>query len=174
MKGVIVKCIEELIMSAAGKQIWIQILEKSGFTKHQIFLPGTDVADESVIKIIGSTCEVTGKSQQEVFDLFGEYWINVYNPKLYGHYFNQIKSARELILKLNEIHKATTSNMEGARPPRFEFEHVSEKQIVVKYISHRGLIDIYISIVKGMAKKFNEKIGIEKISNEQVRLIFQK
>lgn len=174
MKGVIVKCIEELIVSSAGKPIWTQILEKAGFSKHQIFLPGSDVADADVLKIIESTCAITQKSFQEVIDLFGDHWINVYTPRMYGHYFSQLKSAKELIFKLNDIHVATTRNIEGARPPKFEIEQISDKVLMVKYISHRGLIDIYISIVKGMARKFNEKIEIEKISPEFVKLTFDK
>lgn len=60
-------------------------------------------------------------SMEQLMEAFGEYWSTVYGPNIYGAYFSDAKSARELLLNLDHIHEVMTKSIKVARPPRFRY-----------------------------------------------------
>lgn len=172
MKGAIVQCLGDLATSNFGKDKWEQSLETAGLSKASFFIPVQNVDDEKVLKIIASLCKVAGISSVQAADAFGDYWVNVYAPKLYGSYFKGANSSRELLLKMDEIHGSVTKNIPNALPPRFEYEWKDNKTLIMKYKSNRGLMDILIGLVRGVGKYYKEDLKITKLSNDKLQIIF--
>jgi len=73
---------------------------------------------------------------------------------------------------MNEIHKKTTRNIEGAEPPHFELSWKGDKILIMKYKSKRGLIDLAVSILKGVGIYFKEDIKVRKISDDEIEVVF--
>ena len=172
MKGAIVQCLGDLVKSNFGNDKWEQSLEIAGFSKTSFFIPLQNVDDEKVIKIIESLCKVANISPAQAAEAFGEYWVNVYAPKLYGSYFRGINTSKEFLLKMDSVHDSVTKNIENAHPPRFEYEWKDQKTMVLKYKSKRGLIDILSGLVKGVGKYYKEELKVTKLSNDKLQVIF--
>ena len=172
MKGAIVQCLGDLAKSNFGNDKWEQSLEKAGMNKNSFFMPIQNVDDEKVMKIIDSLCKVANISPTQAAEAFGDYWVNVYAPKLYSSYFKGVNNSKELLLKMDSIHDSVTKNIPHARPPRFEYEWKDYKTMIIKYKSNRGLIDILLGLVKGVGKYYKEDLKVTKISKDRLQIIF--
>jgi len=173
MKGVIINCLKELVVEKFGKEKWDSITLLANVPAGTAFLNSTDLADTTAMKIIESTCQVLNISRTQAADAFGDYWANTFAPKMYGIYYNNIKTAKEMIMKLNFIHDMVTKSIRNATPPQFEITEKNANTLVVKYISKRGMLDFYIGLVKGVGRYFKQKLVVKQISGDTVEIIFQ-
>jgi hypothetical protein len=173
MKGVIAIALKEMVVNNFGDDKWREILNGAGIEKEPVILPFTDVDDGIVMNILQSTCRALNLTVSQAGDAFGNYWVNTYASKHYSGYFTSSKSAREFLLNMDKVHTAMTNNMKGAKPPRFMYDWENDKTLNMKYISERGLIDILIGLVKGVATYYKENLDVEKTANDRVRVVFQ-
>ncbi len=174
MKGAIVQCLGDLAKSSFGNDKWEDSLEKAGMSRKSFFMPLQNVEDEKVLKLIDSLCKVANITPAQAANAFGDYWVNIYAPKIYGMYFKGPTSAKELIKKMDSVHATVTANMENAHPPRFEYDWKDDKTLILKYKSQRGLIDILVGLIKGVGKYYKEDLKVSKISSDKVQIVFSK
>lgn len=172
MKGAIAQCLEDMVKNKFGKDIWEKSLENAGMSKSTFFMPVQNIDDEKVMKLINSVCNNLKISQAQAADAFGDYWVNVYAPKLYNSYFKNAKSAKEFILNMDGVHDSVTRNIKDATPPRFEYEWKDNKTLLMKYKSQRGLIVFLVGLLKGVGKHYNENIRITQLGTNKVQILF--
>ena len=172
MQGTIVKCLAEMITEQFGQDKWEAILEMTGLRRDHVFLTTEDVDDQVVLKMIGSVCQILNVSQVQAADAFGDYWVNVYAPRLYHVYLDMAQSAKEFLLRMESVHQAMTRILPDARPPRFEYEWKDDKTLIMKYHSHRGLIDFMIGLAKGVGKYYKEDLAVTKLGNDRAEITF--
>ena len=174
MKGVIIDCFSKMITSKMGEEKWIEILLDAGFTKFTVFPPYSDVPEEYFDRILKTIQKSLGKSENEVADDFGEYWMTVYAPQTYPQFFNEAKCSKDFILMMDFVHRKVTEDIPYSKPPHFEYKFVDENTIQIYYYSSRHLISFLEGLIKGTTKYFNEEIEIEKISENCLQLTFSK
>ena len=174
MKGVIFTCLKELVENEFGEDKWARALERAGLPRDARYLPIADVDDAVVLQVVGETCTVLGITQQQAADAFGRYWACVYAPKMYGAYYDGIKSAKEFLLKLDDIHVATTRAILNAHPPRFVYEDIDENTLIMEYHSNRGLMPFFTGLVRGIAEHFGEKAEITSVGTDKVKIVLRK
>lgn len=174
MKGVIFDCLTELIKEKYGEDKWIEILLNAGFTKFAVFLPYSDVPEEYFGRIFSSAQNCLKKSEVEVSDLFADYWMSVYAPRVYPEFFREIKSAKDFLLMMDSVHRKVTEDIPYSRPPHFEYQQKDKNTIQMYYYSSRNLMVLFESLVKATAKYFNESIEIEKLGKTSLLLKFSK
>lgn len=172
MKGIIVNCLKALVYDKFGVDKWQKILSMSNLDPYMVIHATKDIDDNIVLKVVDSTCKVLNISMEQATDAFGEYWVNVYAPKIYEMYYKGVESAKDFLLKMDDVHKNVTKNLENAKPPSFKFEWKDDKTLIVKYISHRGLIDFYVGLARGVGIYFKEDIKVKKLKDEKVEIIF--
>ncbi|MCC5920614.1 MAG: heme NO-binding domain-containing protein [Cyclobacteriaceae bacterium] len=172
MKGTIHKCLGEVITRDFGQEKWGEILVTAGMPKYQTFNLNDNVDEQQSLLVFSSCSKVLNKSRGEIYDLFGEYWICHYAPREYSSWYNGVNSSKDFIRKIDRIHVLVGNHFSSAEPPLFIVKDISEDILLVNYISKRGMIDLYISLVKGLGIYFEEKIFIEKVSDTQVKLTF--
>jgi hypothetical protein len=172
LKGVIGLCLSQMVTEKFGLEKWQQIATRTGLKNGTVFLAGSDYEDQTVLKLVESTCAVLNITLQQAADAFGDYWVNVFAPKLYAPHYNRIKSAREFLLKMDSVHETTTRNITNAKPPRFEYEWKDPHTLLMTYKSQRNLIDFLVGLIKGVGIHFNEKLEITKLNNEKVQIVF--
>lgn len=172
MKGIIAKCLKDMVVEKFGEKAWNDILVMSGMEKGMMIVSMGDLDDAVVLKMIESTCKVLGVSMAQAADVFGEYWVCHFAPKIYSAYYAGVETAKDFLLKMDEVHKITTSTIPNARPPRFEYRWESPKVLIMHYKSKRNLIDILVGLVKGVGKYFNTPLNVKKISNSSIQVIF--
>ncbi|NLI92928.1 MAG: hypothetical protein GX434_12250 [Peptococcaceae bacterium] len=173
MKGVIVGCISSIVKEKFGNETWGETLTGAGLSQGKTYLAGMDVDDNEVMEIIKSLCKLKNMTLEQVSDLFGDYWVNVYCPKIYGVYYRNITSAREFLLKLDEIHNKVTKNVQNAAPPRFNYTLKDENTLIMEYKSLRGLIVFFISLAKAVGKYFKEDITVKKLESNKIEINFK-
>jgi len=172
MKAGIVICLGDMVKEKFGQQKWDAALEGAGLNKNAMFIPIQDVADETIIKIVHSTCKVLDLTIEQATEAFGDYWVNTYAPKIYRTYYRGANSAKDLLLQMDRVHEAVTTNIPNARPPRFSYEWANDKTLLMKYKSTRGMIDILVGCVKGVGKYFNEEVRVRKLSTDKIEVVF--
>lgn len=172
MKGVIVNCLKDLVINKFGLDKWEAALEKIGLDKKMTFIVTQDVDDAVALKVVGSVCAVLNISLSQAADAFGEYWMCSYAPQIYKSYYRGVKSAKEFLLKMDEIHRQTTESIPNAKPPRFEYSWENEKTLIMKYKSQRGLMDFMLGLIKGVGKYFKENLKVSKLNNESAKIVF--
>jgi hypothetical protein len=172
MKGTIVKCLEEMVVSQFGEDKWQNSLEDAGIKSPRIFLPFADVEDSVVMKLVTAVCKNLNISLSQAADAFGDYWVNVYSQTLYPQYYQKHKTAKDFLLDMDAVHVAMTKTMKDAKPPRFEYEWKSEDTLIMHYKSHRGLIDFAIGLVKGVGKFYNETLRVTKLGSDKIEIVF--
>ncbi|MCX9013849.1 MAG: heme NO-binding domain-containing protein [Candidatus Methanoperedens sp.] len=172
MKGAIAQCLEDMVKNQFGKDKWETSLENAGMSKTAFFMPVQNIEDKNVMKLIDSVCKTVNISQAQAADAFGDYWVNVYAPKLYKAYFKNATSAKELILNMDGVHDSVTKNIKDATPPRFEYEWKDDKTLIMKYKSQRGLIVFLVGLIKGVGKHYNENIRVTQLGTNKVQIIF--
>lgn len=172
MKGTIVVALGEMIQKNFGKDKWREILKSVEMRPTIPVLATEDIPDETVLNIIKQTCRIMNISIEQAADAFGEYWVNEYAPRVYKVYYLDCKNARDFITKMDDIHVAATKNIPGAKPPRFNFKWEDDHTLIMTYRSHRGLIDIMIGLIKGVAKYYKENLQVHKISDDKLRIVF--
>jgi methyl-accepting chemotaxis protein len=172
MKGVIVSCLAELITTRFGKEKWQQSLQAAGLDKGSYFLATQDVDDAIVFKVVGMVCKVTNLTASQAADAFGDYWVNDYAPRIYQAHFRGVTSARDFLLKMDQLHETVTRNVANAKPPRFTYKWKNDRTLVMGYKSTRGMIDWLAGLVKGVGRHFNERLSIRKTSETELEVVF--
>lgn len=175
MKMQIIDCLSDLVKEKFGADKWEKILELSDMGKGSNsfrYFVGFDIMDTKAMEIVTNTCQVLGITAEQAADAFGDYWINVYAPRVFPKYYNIYKTAKDFITGMDQIHKEVTENLENAHPPRFDVTDVNEKTIRVHYKSSRNMIGFYIGLVKGIGRYFNTALSIKKISEQIVEITF--
>lgn len=172
MKGSIVKCLQELVVSTGGKEVWKTSLEKAGVNPATIFLPVADVDDAVAMNIVKAVCETMGLSIQEAADAFGDYWVNIYSQKIYPSFYQSHADAKTFLLAMDDLHVKVTNSIQNSKPPRFRYEKESDGSLLMHYQSHRGMIDFLVGLIKGVGIYYKEELKVEKLDETRVRVSF--
>ena len=174
MKGVIATCLEEMVKEKSGTNRWGDILEEAGLERDTVFLAGQNLNERLVLQLFGLTGEAMGLSSVETAEAFGDYWVNVFAPKTYGFYYAGVETARQFLLKMDEVHTAVTRNIRDAHPPRFGYEWKDERTLMIEYQSKRGLIDLLIGLIKGVGRYYGENLQVRKVGATTVEVVFSQ
>lgn len=172
MKGVIVNCLAEMVKEKFGEDKWGDALEKAGLDRKSVFFTIQDVDDDAVLKVIASVCEVLNISLVQAADAFGDYWVNVFAPRIYQVYYDEADSAKDFLLNMDHVHQVSTESIAGARPPRFEYEWKDDKTLIMKYKSHRRLIDFMVGLIKGVGTYYKEDLKVTKLGDDRAEVVF--
>lgn len=173
MKGIVVDCLKSLVSDSLGTDKWKEIMILSDVSPDKQYRMVDDIDDELVLKMFGKTCEVGQLSFEQACDAYGDYWVNAYMPKLYPDFYIGVKSAKQFLMKLDEIHATMTKKLENAKPPRHQYQWRNGNTLVMSYDSERGLIDLFIGAVKGVARFYEEEVQIRKIDEQRVEINFE-
>jgi hypothetical protein len=174
MKGTIHFCLEEAVIKNNGQEAWDKIVQLLG---HEVgYSYNTRIRDDidelQSKELFMHTSQTLKMSLTEVYDMFGEHWCVDYSPKVYGVFYQGMKSTRDAITKLDRVHDVVTKHIDGAYPPRFTYEWKGENVLLVQYNSKRNLIDLFIALIKGLDKKFNNQTQINKLDESNLELTF--
>ena len=170
MKGAIVRCLEDLVVSKWGKDAWTKSRADAGISQHAIILPTSDIDDAVVMKAVQAVCANHNLTLEQAADAFGDYWVNVYSQTLYSQIYKNHTSAKAFLSDMDNLHVKMTRTMANARPPRFTFEWKNEKTLIMHYNSHRGLLDFLVGLAKGVGTYYKEKLTVTKVGASSIQV----
>ena len=174
MKGIIPICLMEMVITKFGDDKLDHILNQANiYNKNYLqFLPIEDVPDTDVLNIFNATAVVLNVPLKQVADEFGEYFCVTYAKKIYAPYFDNVKGAKDFLMKMENIHDRVTRSMLNASPPHFEYIDKAPDRLLMKYFSPRNLQPIWLGCIKGVGIAFNEKLDINVIDDNTVEIVF--
>jgi hypothetical protein len=172
MKGVIANCLEELVKENYGKGKWEDSLEKAGLPRDTRIMVTQVIDDASFLNLVAAVCHVLGITAVQAADAFGDYWVNSFAPKIYSPFYRNATTAKEFLLKMDGVHKSVTKHITNDRPPRFDYEWVNDRTLVMHYKSDRGLIDFLVGLIKGVGRYYKETLKVRKLGHSSVEIVF--
>ena len=172
MKGTIVCCLRDMVVEKFGKEAWENALVASGLPKNTVILATEDVADEAAITVVGNLCKGLNITVDQAADAFGDFWMNSYAPRIYKNYFNDAHSAKEFLLKMDDVHIMVTKTIKNANPPRFTYEWTDPNTLLMTYNSKRNLVPFFKGLVKGVGSHYHEKLHISMRTPNQMEIKF--
>jgi len=70
----------KLVNDKFGESKWREIMKLSGMPETS-FLVSADIDDAKVMTMISNVGKILNISQQQLIDVFGDYWVNNYSSK---------------------------------------------------------------------------------------------
>ena len=172
MKGTIHKSIEKLVIEKFGIEKWNDCLASVGLDEDHVFMINDDVDEKLTMDLLTKMPSVLGITFQQVCDAFGDYWVNAYVPKVYFGYIENYKTAKDFLLGMDTIHQQVTREVPNAHPPRFDYEEKGTDTLLMTYKSERGLVDLFISLVRGVGIYYKQELKITKHGDKLVEIQF--
>lgn len=174
MKGTIHFCLEEVMIERYGQEVWTECLKLTGYPEDHSFDVAIrdDIDEKQSINLFVNAAAAAKVSIPTIFDDFGEHWCCTYAPQVYSVFFSEVHNSKEALLKLDWLHEVVTRKIPNAHPPRFVYTTLDDNTVEVEYFSDRGLIDLFISLIKGLNKKFGDHSHIEKLSPRKIKVVF--
>ncbi len=171
MKATIMNCLEELVTRKFGAEAWISSLIGAGLPTSRVYSVFEDVPDGEVERLFKAVSAALDLPLDGVMEEFGEYWSTVYAPRVYEAYYVGARNSRDLLLRLDHIHTAMTKSQRSARPPRFHYEWLGDKYLIMHYESERGLVALMPGLVRGIGKYYGECLSVS-TSGDAVHIQF--
>ena len=174
MKGTIKPCLAELVTVRFGPATWRRIVDEADritTPSPQLRIALSDVEDVEVLALIDATCRVLGLTLQEVADLVGEYWCCTFAPGAHDVVWSRFGSARACIEGLDGVQAQVMADHE-AHPPVAHFDWQDDRTLLVGYRSERGLIDLYVGLLRGVGKAVGEPLQVTKVTSSEVEVVF--
>lgn len=172
MKGIVIDCLQEIVVGSFGPGQWSKILQATGRDTGAPFRLDDDLTDEDTLDLFGATCTATGLSFEQACDVFGAYWVGTYIPKRFPEFYDGIGSTRQFLLKLDEIHSAVRHRLQNATPPRHHYHWKDATTLEMTYESERDLMRLFLGALEGAAKHFGEKIKVRQLDRIRVAIEF--
>jgi hypothetical protein len=172
MQGVIFSALKELVIKEYSEKTWQMIVEHCGEKYPFEFDEHSFVKDEIFLCFMMQFASITAQLPEQIYDKFADYWINSYTPRRFKLFYDFSYSPMDFILKLDCIHEIITNRLFLSFPPRFEYEKLSDKELIVTYQSQRNLINLAASMFKAIGKFYQEPIDVIKLDENRLKLNF--
>ncbi|MDH5609900.1 MAG: heme NO-binding domain-containing protein [Cyclobacteriaceae bacterium] len=174
MKGTIHYCLEGTIIKNHGEKAWQNCMKAAGLPSDYTYITKIrdDIDEKESINLFVTCSKSLNIPLTELFDQFGAYWCCHYAPEIYAAFFVGIKSTKNAITKLDWVHDRVTRHIPNSNPPRFIYNWLNDDKLQLTYQSERGLIDLFISLIKGLNTCFKDTCRITKNSPTQLILEF--
>jgi len=117
-----------------------------------------DCPDRTVTEAIGAVAVSEGIPVSELFERFGEYFIQWTTPRYRMAY--AAPSARDFLIAMGTVHTSCRNMCKTASPPEFVYEMPSSQQLVMVYRSPRRLCQLMRGLFKGVAAHYKETIQV--------------
>lgn len=171
MKAVIVNCIHDFVVEKFRNDFYANAAKLAGIETDKKFINAADIEDEKAINLFHELSKQLNMTLQQLFDAFGDYWVNTFSQKNYKAYYKTSNTSKNFLMAMDRVHQNTVWTMGGSNPPRFEYEDRGHS-LVIKYRSKRALIGLLIGLIKGVGKYYNEDLTVKKIDENTVEVFF--
>lgn len=164
MYGLIHNSARAMVIAELGEDAWGKIAAHASLSDEE-FLSLKSYEDAVMHRMLGSVCEVSGLTLDDLLFRFGVYFIE---HTAYAHYGGVLSmhgaTLWELLANLDHMHDRMTSSFPDYRPPGFALSPMSNGVYELVYTSERqGLTRFVEGLVHGMASHFSIALTIEVI-----------
>lgn len=161
MKGIVFNLFEDAIIDEHGDEAWEAILDAAG--ADGVYTALGNYPDAEMLALVGAACEVLGAPADRVLRGFGRVALPALAAR-YPEFLAAHASARGFLLTLDHtVHREVVKLYPDARPPRFTFEEVDDRTLIMRYASERRLCSLAEGMIDGAAAHFGETVTLEHV-----------
>ncbi|MCF2855841.1 heme NO-binding domain-containing protein [Pseudoalteromonas sp. SMS1] len=159
MKGIIFRCLEELVINTKGMDIWEQLLE-AHCPEDRVYVSARSYPDEELVGLATSVAEVLNLSMPDTLKAFGTYLFG-FLAKRHTSIVEEFSSFEQLIVSIDDvIHSEVKKLYDEPNLPTIEAATYDEHTIHLTYRSPRMLCFCAEGLIYGCAEHFNKNINI--------------
>ncbi len=177
MRGVVFTELIEFVEENLGFDVSDKMLHDANLKNNGVFTQGGNYEFEEMVKILTSLSNITGKTPNELLEIFGKYLFNQL-VKLYGKDISNIDILDFIDSVEQYVHVQVKKLYPDVDLPTFETIEKSENHLVMIYKSEKKLDAFANGLMQGCAEYYNQplKISSEVISTMpyEVKFIIEK
>jgi hypothetical protein len=165
MKGVVFTEFLELVENKFGLDVVNQIIEGCELETDGVYTSVGTYSHKDMFKMVGKLSELKDIPVSDLLEIYGEYFFDTLSMG-YPQFMDQPNSFSFLESIDNYIHPEVLKLYPEAELPSFDAKINAENDMTLLYKSSRKMSDFAIGLIKGATSYFNEKVTIEKLSEE--------
>ena len=162
MYGLVNRAVQGLITAQFGAETWNKVAQQVKLPQCP-FLSMRFYPDELTYQLVAATANELELTADQVLEVFGEHWILFTATEGYGSLLEHCgRNLREFLLNIDNLHTRVGLIFPDLRPPEFKPFEQPDGPIRLEYYSTRpALAPMIMGLLKGLAKRFDERILIE-------------
>jgi hypothetical protein len=165
MKGIVFTEFLELIESQYGLDIVNQVIEGCELDTDGVYTSVGTYSHKDMFKMVGKLSELKNIPVPALLQLYGEYFFDILSTN-YPNFMKQPNSFEFFVSIESYIHPEVLKLYPEAELPSFDAKIKSNKEMTLLYKSSRKMADFAVGLIHSAGNYFNEKLKIEKVSEE--------
>lgn len=161
MYGMVNRSVEDMVKSAHGEAMWLEIKRRAGVTE-DIFISNAGYPDEITYKLVGAASEVMQIPADKILHAFGEHWVLNTARKGYGPMMAMGgANLPQFLENLPAFHDRVALLYPNLIPPRFAVSDRAERSLRLHYYTERpGLTPFVEGLIHGLGKMFETAVQV--------------
>ena len=161
MKGTVVATWLKTCRKIYDDEVVNMAMESVGWKSSKIFLPGENVEDEEIRKVIRFISDKKNVALNELWRTIGkDNILSFFNdfPAFFEH-----ENLYSFFRSMFDVHVEMVKRLPGAKPPILNIKPISNRKAVFSYNSKREMYDYFLGLLDGSAEFFKENIEVKEI-----------
>lgn len=174
MYGLVNRAIEQLVVSIKGEAGWRRVCARADVSADG-FVAMCPYHDDVTYRLVGAASEELDMPASEVLEAFGEYWILFTAEEGYAELLDAAgDDLRTFLHGLNDMHGRVETLFRQMKLPHFHVEDLGPGEYLLHYQSERaGLGPMVKGLLRGLARRFQEPITVDTVSEDASRSCFR-
>ena len=173
MKILLLNALKEWIINKFGQDKWKEIAESSGLGVEQ-FKEGDKVfSDDRFALLISNIANLLQIDEHEIIDLFVNYWMTDFAPRVYTFYLKKSTTAKEFILGILQMNNLLCKVSPNKHLSKVDYQEIDRHTLTAVYPNEKALVDL-VAILRGVNMQFTDRFTIRKINPHSVEIKFEK
>jgi len=155
MKGSVFNGFESYVEQQYGLHIWQQLIEGTESESNGIYLASDTYNDQDMFSLISILSSKVSKPASDIQREFGVFFFKTLFS-LASHHINHIDTLFAFLRAVDDvIHVEVKKSVASSYTPAFFYDQPAENELVMRYVSKRGMCYFAEGLIIGAAKHFN-------------------
>lgn len=160
MKGSVFNGFENYVEQYYGLHIWQQIIENSQLENEGVFLASDAYNDQELFSIISVLSNIVSTPESGIQREFGEFFFTTLFSLARQH-VEHVDNLFDFLRAVDDvIHVEVNKSDSSAYTPAFFYDQPTENELIMRYVSKRGMCYFAEGLIVGAAKQFKTKAQI--------------
>jgi predicted hydrocarbon binding protein len=163
MKGSVFNGFENYVEQRYGLHIWQQLIENTELASDGIYLASDAYDDHELSSLISMLSTNVSKTASDIEREFGEFFFATLFS-LASQYVKHIDNLFDFLRSVDDvIHVEVKKSDASAYTPAFFYDQPADNQLVMRYVSKRGMCYFAEGLIVGAAKQFKTAAQISQV-----------
>jgi predicted hydrocarbon binding protein len=164
MQGIILRGIQDMVLSKYGEKVWEKIRSIAN-CQDEYFAVSLNYADQLIFDLLHALSEECNLSFETAQIELGKFMVPHTLKTHYASYFKRAGSSpKEFLLHIDEYHEEATRRNSKSSRPKFDIEEKCSDKLLLHYYSRRGLCSLLQGLILGVGLAFDRTLTVREIA----------